>query len=285
MNRIIVCLVVLMTSSLWADEATRRLALELSKTDDHAGAALEYRRLALDAGSGQERAAWFWASSHAYLQAGDAKQADRMLDRAEDADPGLAPAAMLLRGESAYQQQQYGESAFYFESTLRAPASETAQRNYAARHLAAARLKGGQTAEARAALVSDPASSTQHLAAVQHYEESQDKSPALGGWLGVVPGAGYAYAGEYANALRSLILNSLFIWGMVSTAEEDQWGGFAVITFFEITWYSGSIYGGVDASHRYNRRRLDRVVDSISAGAVMTPDYEAMPALRLRYSF
>ena len=72
----------------------------------------------------------------------------------------------------------------------------------------------------------------------------------FGGVLGLVPGLGYAYSGEYANAVRSLILNSLFIWGMVETADDDQWGLFALVTFGEFTWYSGSIYGGIDAAHR-----------------------------------
>ena len=34
----------------------------------------------------------------------------------------------------------------------------------------------------------------------------------LGGILGIIPGLGYAYSGEYSNAARSLILNSLFIF-------------------------------------------------------------------------
>jgi len=121
--------------------------------------------------------------------------------------------------------------------------------------------------------------------ALSALEDGRDRSPALGGWLGVVPGLGYAYAGEYANATRSLILNSLFIWGLVSTAEEEQWGAFAVISFFEITWYTGSIYGGVDASHRFNQRRRARAIEAITAGAMMTPDYEALPAVKLKISF
>lgn len=33
--------------------------------------------------------------------------------------------------------------------------------------------------------------------------------------MGLVPGLGYAYAGEYANAMRTLMLNNLLIWGIV----------------------------------------------------------------------
>ena len=100
-----------------------------------------------------------------------------------------------------------------------------------------------------------------------------------------MPGLGYVYAGEYANAARSLILNSIFIWGMVNTAEDENWGAFAVITFFEFTWYSGSIYGGVDGSHRYNRARMDRAAEGLRGGITLLPDYDALPALSLRARF
>ena len=129
------------------------------------------------------------------------------------------------------------------------------------------------------------ADQAQAVQALDNYEAGHDKKPALGGLLGVVPGMGYAYAGEYANALRSVILNSLFIFGMVTTAEDEQWGGFAVITFFEFTWYSGSIYGGIDASHRYNQKRLDDCVRDINGEASFVPDYEPMPEVALKFVF
>jgi len=46
-----------------------------------------------------------------------------------------------------------------------------------------------------------------------------------------------------------------------------------VITFFEFTWYSGSVYGGIDAAQRYNRRRLDSAVNSVNGDAGFEPDY------------
>lgn len=267
-----------------AAEVPGGLARELAAEGDHTGAALEYRRLALAADMPAERGTWFWMAGHAYWQAGEAQRAERMLDRAEDAAPELSGPAVLLRGETALVRRDHSAAAFYFESAVHAAPSESAPQAYAARRLAAARLQQGQVAEARVALEqAGPTAAAQ--AALEDYAQGRDRRPRLGGWLGTVPGLGYAYAGEYANALRSVILNGLFIWGMVSTAEEEQWGGFAALTFFELTWYSGSIYGGIDASHRYNRRRLNRALESLSAGAVMMPDYEALPALRLKYTF
>jgi hypothetical protein len=93
------------------------------------------------------------------------------------------------------------------------------------------------------------------------------------------------YSGEWSNGARSLLLNGIFIFGMVYTANDGQWGAFAAITFFEITWYSGSIYGGVDAAHRYNRRRLEACAAVFREGADLDPDASALPGLLLRYRF
>ena len=278
-------LVGLALSPARAEDGPAQLARELSAEGDHQGAAVEFRRLALQADPTAEMAGWFWRAGHAYWQAGEMALADQMLDRAEDADPALTAPSVLLRGETALERRDFDAAAFYFESAVRTPGADEQQQNFAGRRLAAARLQQGKVAEARAALAGLSVDHAKEIAALEAFAEGRDRNPVLGGWLGLVPGLGYAYAGEYANGLRSLILNSLFIWGMVSTAEEEQWGGFAAITFFQITWYSGSIYGGVDASHRYNRNRLQRAVDAISAGAIMTPDDEALPALRLKYTF
>ena len=276
-------LLMALASLAWSEEAAS-LARALAAEGDPAGAAVEYRRLALQADASPEQGAWYWMAGYAYGQAGQLDLADRMLDRAEDADPALTSPALVLRGEHALVSRDFDAATFYFESTLRSLEGEDPARAYAGRRLAVAELQRGNIAGARAALAGGSGSDAARRA-LDDYEAGRDRHPAVGGWLGAVPGLGYAYAGEYANALRSLLLNGLFIWGMVSTAEEEQWGGFAVITFFEITWYTGSIYGGVDASHRYNRKRLSRAVEAISAGAVMTPDHEALPALRLKYSF
>ena len=101
----------------------------------------------------------------------------------------------------------------------------------------------------------------------------------------MIPGLGYAYAGEYANAIRSLILNGLFIYGMTDTAEDEHWGAFSIITFFELTWYSGSIYGGIDASHRYNQKRLQASLQMIDDHSRFKPDLNQMPAVVLKYQF
>jgi tetratricopeptide (TPR) repeat protein len=284
LNAIRMAVLLAVTAAGRADDLTLDLAVELSAQQDHPGAAVEFRRLALQTNEASARAAYFWSAGWEYAQAQDASRAESMLDRAEEADPNASRAANLLRGELALQDRRPAEAAFFYESVLTS-AEDEALRGLAARRLAAARLREGRAAEARTALQGAPGDQTAGLQAIREFEEGRDKHPRVGGWLGVVPGLGYAYAGEYANAARSIILNGLFLWGMSNTAEDHDWGAFAVITFFEFTWYSGSIYGGIDASHRYNRARLQRAADRISGGVSFAPDYDQLPVLHLRVRF
>lgn len=261
-----------------ADEVSLRLARALSAERDHAGASIEFRRLALSAGEQAERAAFHWSAAYEVWKAGDAARADKLLDAAEDAQGLSATDLAALRGELALAQRRPAEAAFHFESLGRETDAEV--RAFGLRKQAASALQAGDWSAARRAAA---AAGQEAELAVLTYVKGRDKDPSLGGWLGVVPGLGYAYAGEYANAARSLILNGLFIWGMVETAEDEEWGAFAALTFFELTWYSGSIYGGIDASHRHNRRRLNDAVVELTSGYELRPDYEALPALRVRY--
>lgn len=272
-----ICLFVFVGLARGEDVAIR-LATELSAERDHTGASVEFRRLALSTDAAAERAAYAWCAAYEAWRAGDADRADALLDRAEDAQALPSESVAALRGELALARRQPAEAAFHFEAAARSASEDV--REFALRKQASAQLQARNPDAARrtAAFVGKDADQT-----VNDYLNGRDKSPALGGWLGVVPGLGYAYAGEYANAARSLILNGLFIWGMVETADDDQWGAFAAITFFEITWYSGSIYGGVDASHRYNQRRMNQADVALTSGFALQPDYSALPALKVRY--
>lgn len=255
-----------------------KLALELNGERDHAGTAIEFRRLALSDSNALSRAAYFWSAAYETWKAGDPARADSLLDRAEDEQALPSSALAVLRGELALARRQPSEAAFHFENAARTEEGDA--REFALRQQAVAGLRAHDPVSARqAAAAAGPVAEK----AVREYVEGSDKSPSLGGWLGTVPGLGYAYAGEYANALRSVILNGLFIWGMVETADDEEWGAFAVISFFEITWYSGSIYGGIDASHRYNQRRLNKAEAALTSGYVLQPDYQALPTLQLRY--
>ncbi len=268
-----------------AQQPEAQLARELARENDHAGAALEYRRLALALPDAAARGGFCWASAFEYLRAGDLATADRMLNRAETEAPGLVLPVPLLRTEAALAARKWDEAAFFADGILQNPAATKPEKNLAARRLATAELRKGDVPGARTGLQRAPDPATASLAAVDAYAQGRDKKPWLGGVLGLIPGCGYFYAGEWANGLRSVILNGLFIFGMVNTAQHDEWGAFAAITFFEVTWYTGSIYGGLDASHRYNRDRLERAVGGINGAATFAPDPLKLPLVSLQFSF
>jgi len=272
--------------SVAADAASApQLARELAAERDHAGAALEYRRLALETAEPAARGGYFWASAFEYLHAGDVVTADRMLSRVESATSDLARPTLLLRTDVALAARTWEEATFFADGVLQNPAATREEKNLAARRYAAAELRARDPAAARAGLQRAPEPAPQALGVVDNYAQGRDKRPWLGGVLGLVPGLGYFYAGEWANGFRSVLLNGLFIFGMVNTAQHDEWGAFGVISFFEVTWYTGSIYGGIDASHRYNRERLDGAVSDINGQAGFAPDPVKLPLVYLQFNF
>jgi len=261
-----------------------RLAIEISEQGDHQGAAIEFRRLALESSRAAERGSYFWAAGHEYFKSSKYESVDRMLNDAEDEDASLKMPSLILRGETARSSKQWAAAAFYYETVLGGNSSDD-EKTFAARRLAAVKLAQKDVAAARDALGRSPAKSDEGAAALETYAAGHDKKPKIGGLLGMIPGFGYFYSGEYANGFRSIILNGLFLYGMADTANNEQWGAFAVITFFEFTWYSGSIYGGIDAAHRYNRNRLDSAVNAINGEAGFEPDYQQLPTLVLQFRF
>jgi hypothetical protein len=257
-------------------------AAHLASGGDAANAAIEFRRIALRDGSAATRGAAYWYSAHEYWRLQQTDISGKMLDCAEDIDPGLASQVALLRAENARVARSWDEAAFHYQSVLRGKPSRE-MRAYAARNLAAAEVWKGSVPGAREALRLDGTDTCQ--AALDAFDRGRDRSPFVGGLLGLVPGLGYAYSGEYANALRSLLLNALFGFGLCETASREQWGPFAAIGFFEATWYSGSVYGGVDAAYRYNLNRRVSCDGALRGNAAFEPDWAELPLVQLRFRF
>ena len=87
------------------------------------------------------------------------------------------------------------------------------------------------------------------------------KSPKLAGTLAVLPGAGYLYCGRYQDALIAFLVNGGLIWAAYESFDNDLYALGTVITFVEIGFYAGNIYGSVASAHKYNRKNeqpLDR---------------------------
>jgi len=266
-------------------DPTLRLALALEAESDFPAAAIEFRRLAESASSPSDSASWLWLAARAYSLSPDARVRPRawsLLDRAEDADLDIATLAAALRGSLALRDRDYLAAAFHFSSARPSPVSPSPlPEEPVQRALAASLLLQNRPDEAAQAAAAYPDA----LAAVQAHSAANRKSPTLGGILGLFPGFGYAYSGEWANAVRSILLNSLFIWAMRETAADDEWALFAVSTFFEFIWYSGSVYGGIDAAHRHNAARLDAAVRTVQGDGDAEVDKSALPLVRLKFTF
>lgn len=260
-------------------------AADLAKGGEYPQAALEFRRLALAYEAAEEQGAFAWLAGYNYWKAGRYWQAERMLNITEEAAPALETEIYLLRAGNSRSWRRPDEAAFYLESLIDASREEPVRR-LATLQLAAVRVEAGKLDAARAVLDASPfGAEVAAVNAIDAYSQGRDKNLVVGGLLGLVPGLGYAHSGEYANALRSLILNALCIWGITEFAEREQWGGVAVVGFAGVTFYSGSIYGGADAAARYNRRRREACTQAIEKNARFEPNYGALPLLDLKFSF
>jgi len=257
----------------------------------------------------EKRAGYYWAAAYEYWLANNSELVAKMLDRAEDDSQALTTESLLLRAEAAIGSDKPEDAAFYLQSTVARGAGDA--KALASRRLAHVMLSEKNISGARETLLTlrmdtgglgivrptgnnemvgrvipnAPMDISAELTALDRYAKGHDKVPWLGGILGLIPGLGYAYSGEYANALRSLILNGLFIFGMVDTADDEEWGTFAAITFFEVTWYSGSIYGGIDAAHRRNLNRLNDCLDAVDGNCGFCPDLKQIPIVSLKFKF
>ena len=53
--------------------------------------------------------------------------------------------------------------------------------------------------------------------------------------------------------MTSLVWNGLFVFATVNAILAGDWGVAAVLTLFELGWYSGGIFGAVAGAFRHNR--------------------------------
>ncbi|MEY4004245.1 MAG: hypothetical protein RLZZ221_341 [Verrucomicrobiota bacterium] len=92
----------------------------------------------------------------------------------------------------------------------------------------------------------------------------EPKSPNRASWLGIVPGAGYIYAGFPKSGISALIVNAVFAQATREAFRHDQntLGWFmGVLT---ASWYVGSIYGSGASANRYNEYHQDAFLKRLS---------------------
>jgi len=172
-------------------------------------------------------------------------------------------AADLLGGHSLYRLANYEEALPVLrqaESTA-AGALEAGQAAYLA-GLSLTRLERWD--EARL-VFSRVAAESPYRSKSQSYHELlrevptySRRSPELAGWLGVVPGLGYAYTGHTATAFASLVVNGLLWWATIDAFESGHTAAGATYSIFAVGFYAGNIVGSVQSAHRYNEWQYER---------------------------
>jgi tetratricopeptide (TPR) repeat protein len=247
-------------------------------------AAIEFRRYAMETENAGEQAFAYLHAAYAYMQAEAFDDAKQMAQKSEKLNPDET-ALPLLYAEIAARQGDT-QTALYFLDII-PPQTETNRpmEIYTARRSAEMLLRAGKADEAGDRLIHSPVSETNAIHALNTYIATPRKSPVVGGLLGLFPGAGYWYSGEIANGTRSFLLNSLFMFAMYHTASHDQWGAFAAVSFFEITWYTGSIYGGIDAAHRYNKDEVESCIDRFNVPDLTIEKDITIPLFQLKVVF
>jgi tetratricopeptide (TPR) repeat protein len=84
------------------------------------------------------------------------------------------------------------------------------------------------------------------------------KNPVTAGMLSVIPGAGYLYLERYQDALISLLVNTALIFAAYEAFDNDLYVLGGIISFVELGFYAGNIYGATTSAHKINRsQKLD----------------------------
>jgi TM2 domain-containing membrane protein YozV len=91
------------------------------------------------------------------------------------------------------------------------------------------------------------------------------KDPLVAALCSVVPGGGHFYLGQWATGVTALSWNALFVFAAVSAWLSGDWGLAAVLTFAELGWYSGSMFGAISGAYRHNRDAVRNWRDDILA--------------------
>jgi tetratricopeptide (TPR) repeat protein len=263
-------------------DSTVELAKQLDSSSEYKQAAIEFRRAALFATNKNEIATLSLFAADEYIKAGLFKDSLEQLDKAGENSANLDNEIGLLYSQINTELKDFESAKFYLEP-LTFEDGDIAK--YSILTMAALNIKQENISAAEVVLKSAEFDTSEELITLQNYQNGNDKKPWLGGALGIIPGLGYAYSGEYANGLRSLILNGIFIFGMVETADNDQWGLFGIVTFFELTWYSGSIYGGIDSTHRYNQARMQDCVNDVLGETNFKLEPDDIPTVKINFQF
>ena len=177
--------------------------------------------------------------------------------------------ARLWQGECRMRQGKFEAAENLFAAASLSLAGEMPGDHAVYRH-AWALLYQQQWREARKQFQSIPFSHSYHETARDIADEIPDithsarKSPLLAGVLSAaLPGSGQFYVGRRGDAWLALMLNTLFVAGIVEAMNQGQPALAGLLGFFEAGWYAGNIFGAVNGAHKYNAHQERRFIQEM----------------------
>jgi tetratricopeptide (TPR) repeat protein len=94
----------------------------------------------------------------------------------------------------------------------------------------------------------------------------EQKNPLLAGALSLIPGLGHMYLGQWAVGIAALTWNALFVFATGWSIYSGEWGVAAVLAVFELSWFSGTMFGALNGAFRHNQDVLANWQDEIVGG-------------------
>jgi TolA-binding protein len=207
----------------------------------------------------------------AYLHGQQWEEARRTFEHLAQQHPDavIGREAAFLVGETAYQQGRYRQAIEAFRPLIEGD-QQTATSERARYRLGWSYLRARQWPEAAGAFAAiDPASplfaAAQALGqAAREAEHLPRKSPTLAGLLSaVIPGTGHFYTERLRDGAIALLLNGAFLVAGLEAVQAGHEAAAGVLFFFEAAWYAGSIYGAVNAAHKFNRDTEDQFLQEL----------------------
>jgi Tetratricopeptide repeat len=243
-----------------------RFADALFNDGDHFRAITEYKRFLFlyptDARAGRVQL----QVGLSYLrgqQWDDARQTfERIAEQHADAE--IRAQAAYLIGETSFQQGRYAQAIADLRSVAerygQTPVGERARYLLGWSYLRARQWLEASQTFATIDTTSPLFPSSRALAeAAREGEQLPRKSPALAGLMSaVIPGSGHVYTGRWRDGTIALLLNGAFLAAGIEAVSAGNEAAAGILFFFEAAWYSGAIYGAVNAAHKYNRDLEDR---------------------------
>ncbi len=170
-----------------------------------------------------------------YFRTGDYFKARAYFDAAGSSASGAKEEKMLLTGLSFSQEYRWPEA----EEIFRRIASDLAGHPGA---LPAAKLAG-------------------------QGKNLKLKNPSAAGFMAVVPGLGYLYAGHPQTAVSSFAVTGLLAWAAAEAFRSKNDGLGVMLGAAGLSWYGGGMHGSVAAARRYNNHMQKSLAREIRVAA------------------